>query len=327
MSLEQSRHFHPDSPSPSEKKYPSSWVEINPENFPTLFQQETFGELLYDHHIEALRGRKRPITIFDQPIEYLWNYPKDARKLGGLTTLLQLNFNKVSDVMELKRDFYETGPFVYLDFAIYHEEVEDRLAQYFRRILPVTPQANLLRAIYAQPFQDPVPAKLEPELIQAVEDRLAKMDLPQRERFVLDQRFGLRDGIERSRLITGTAYKAIGGYSINPDGIRYLEKKVFKQIEHRFPDLEGYLGLPEASFGRRELGIMFRKDLPQPGRFIVTLSDSTWRELSRTGITLMDYLAEDYSLYMQDLSQTARDEIETSLLNTLRKEKRKDVLE
>lgn len=208
------------------------WIELHREMFP----EGSIGFALFP---DILEGRKRPETIFNQPLKVgiKTKIPKELQNESFVT---------ISDILYL--------PHVKLSQFKRPDEIKDYASSLLNN-LAITPHAKLLGAIFNE-SQYRVPPEREQEIIDVVSKALDSLTL--REQKVLTLRFGLEDGIVQTQEYVG------GVFDVTEERVRQIETKVLRKLRHpsRSKDLKQYRSLPTDSLGREVFGAVFWKDLP-----------------------------------------------------------------
>lgn len=209
------------------------WIELHREMFP----EGSIGFLLFP---EILEGRKRPETIFNQPLRVgiKTKIPKELQNESFVT---------ISDILYL--------PEAKLSQFKRPDEIKDYTSSLLSN-LAITPHAKLLGAIFNEP-QFPVPKEREQEQISAAQQLLDSLTI--RGAYVLTLRFGINDGIIHP-------LKEIGKeLNVGEERVRQIEKENLLKLRHpsRSKEARQYLSLPTDSFGREIFSAVFGKDLPQ----------------------------------------------------------------
>lgn len=228
------------------------WSELAARNFPNESMPGTIGAVYFDTYAQLWKGRKRPVTIFQQPIAYLWEYPDQDHKNDARTELERNQVKTVADLMRLTLDAFSS-------FANYRE-IQEKAGVYLAG-LALTPHAKLLQEVYKKP-QYVVPPEYEEQIVTAVN---AEVDaLWRSEIAVIRQAFGLEDGIVRdvyNMVLVRSGRKDVeivdrSARGLVWDGLRHLRS------DEDF-DLSDYCSLPEASIGRATFVAVLYRDLPR----------------------------------------------------------------
>ncbi len=187
----------------------------------------------------VLEGRIRPIQVFEQPASLLIRpTARQKRELSGL------GINTLSDLMglpftEFRQQVNQWGLLTY------------NLSKYFREDLAIGPEGHLLRAIFVDTPQIPIPLELEGAREIAVAAALAT--LRENEREILGLHFGLTSSI---RL---TIEQTAGEIGIGRVQARNIETLAFRKLRHPSNSavLSLFAPLPPNSLGKTFLGSDF----------------------------------------------------------------------
>lgn len=154
------------------------WIPLHRDMFPS----DSLGAELFP---DILEGRNRPQKVFDRSLNSL---KIDGRKLAFLSRFAEDGLSTLSSVLNIPKD--------YLAGSKNADLIRDQLSGVLNS-LAITPHARLINSIFGFSVQSlPVPVDREEELIAEVNRVLTS--LSQRERVVLEGRFGLQDGVEKT---------------------------------------------------------------------------------------------------------------------------------
>lgn len=269
-----------------------------------MFDEKSLGFSLFPG---ALEGRKRAEATFLQPFKSLFG----NKSTSDLRTLEARNISTVADVLALEDE--------QLEGLKNRDTIKKRLSEYLQGLVQ-TPHGKLMERVFGKGQRKDIPLEREQELIDAVNKALNT--LPERRKLILQLRFGLVDGITRSRQEIAVSKNPPVSQNAIGESQTKAEMKLRSRRYSIEKELKQYLALPENSFAREVFGsnIVFQKDLPQLSP--ITLRDvpvKTQIELENSGVfnfysTINNIVIADLdSTPLSSLSIEAREEIKKAL--------------
>ncbi len=194
------------------------WVEIK-----NLFQPNTIGHFsLNSFLLPSDTTRKRPKTILDEPIQWLWRTDEDH-----VRTTSNVGYN--SHVLEkLKTEGITTVKDLLSLSSL--ERFEDKgllnklIERYFREDLRTLPHMRLLQKVFGHKEPPILTPDNEDFIIEKTNKALEESGITLEWIKVLEQRFGLKDGIRRT---TKEVAKTKG---VTVQDIRKIQDKSFPRL-------------------------------------------------------------------------------------------------
>jgi len=205
------------------------------------FAQGSLGHTLFP---DALEHRSRPETVFNKTLDEPILLQKNSKGVV-FKRLAEKNIKTVDAILNLQ----ETD----LDPITPRKGLQRKIKQGLRHYLEgliIPPHARLIETLYHQP-QYPIPVEREQELIDAVGEKVNALKNKKDREFLID-RFGLYDGIAKSRLEITSRY---GGFGKTTN----MQTRALRNVH----SLSGYITLPEESIARHAFNAVFYKDLQE----------------------------------------------------------------
>src|SRR3989344_4817760 len=287
-------------------------AELKPEWVPVgrMADEGTIG-----HDLVAACGdlavRKRASTTFNQRLNYLWPGGRQSRVL---TELQARGLRTVGDILGLNEEMV-------VNFT-YCGEIKERLVNYLAD-LRILPHTKLLNKVFLDELSAEMafPPEREDEIVSAVTKALDLLNPKQR--LVLNLRYGLIDGINRTM---EEVRKDATFYLGSKQAVGGLEDTAGRRLLGKRGGLSDYLIVSPDSFGYRILGAVLRNDLGQGFPLVgqLLLSDEVRGELAGRNDRLLAWDSRKFLLTPASelsLSEKTFQEIAQELVRTSEEEK------
>lgn len=264
----------------------------------SIFQEGSVGHALFP---EVFEGRRRPVTLFHQPVESLWKTEREKHKIAF--ELRKKEYGSIGDILRVNSVDFNRFPS--------HPSVNERLRMFFDEISR-SPHERLLIATLG--YFEIIPVQYEAELMRVVDQEIASLR-NERAQKALSLRFGLEDGLVR------TFDQVSQEFGVRRERIRQIETRALREL--RYPThgdkLKAVLPVCERSLGRIMFGVTIRREMP-PFGYIgrvqdLLLPDQLLKKLEGSGI----YPSQDvYNLLVSDLEGIEfSDEEQTMLIQAI----------